>query len=123
MCLVVDKVGANLDQKDDGRIGGQKFMCEVGAVPQLKVSAKDSHLTLLGFMNLKGEPVICLLILADVGQKFEVKSGINMTAPTFGDVKDNDFLENGCGKGKMFPIGPDCTMNGARVSCMIRWIN
>ena len=53
MCLVVDKVGANQNQKDDGHIGGQKFMCEVGYVPQLKVSTKDRHFTLLGFAYLK----------------------------------------------------------------------
>ena len=53
MCLVVDKVGANLDQKDNGRIGGQKVMCEVGAMPQLKLSAKYIHFTLLVFIILK----------------------------------------------------------------------
>ena len=121
MCLVVDEVGANLNQKDDGHIGGQKFMCEVGAVPQLKVSTKDKHFTLLGFTSLKGEAVMCLLILAGVEQKFEVETGIDMTAPTYGDVKDKDFFERNCGKGKMFPMGPDCRVNGIRVPCMVRW--
>ena len=121
MCLVVDQVGANLNKKDDGHVGGQKFICEVGSVPQLKVSTKDRHFTLLGFTNLKGEPVMCLLILAGVEQKFEVETGIDLTAPMYGDVKDTDFFEKNCGKGKMFPMGPDCTVNGTRVPCMIRW--
>ena len=100
MRLDVDKVGANLNQKDDGHIGGQKFMCEVGAVPQLKVSTKDKHFTLLGFTNLKGEAVMCLLILAGVEQKFEVETGIDMTAPTYGDVKEKDFLKGIVAKGR-----------------------
>ena len=75
MCLVVDKVGANnLNQKDDGHIGGQNFMCEVGSVPQLKVSTKDRHFTLFGFKNLKGEPMMCLLILAGVKQKVQSRN-------------------------------------------------
>ena len=121
MCLVVDEVGANLNQKDDGHVGGQKFMCEVGSVPQQKFSTKDRHFTLLGFTNLKGEPVMCLLILAGIEQKFEVETGIDLTAPTYGDIKDRDFFENNCGKGKMFPMGPECTVHGTRVPCMIRW--
>ena len=27
MCLVVDEAGANLSQKGDGHIGGQKYIC------------------------------------------------------------------------------------------------
>ena len=73
MCLVVDEVGANLNQKDDGHIGGQKFMCEVGAIPQMKVSTKDKHFTLLGFTTLSGEAVMCLLILTGVNEKLKWK--------------------------------------------------
>lgn len=92
MCLAVDEVGANLNQKDYGQhVGGQKFICEVGSVSQLKISTKDRHFTLLGFTNLKGEPVMCLLILAGIEQKFEVETGIDLTALTYGDVKDTDF--------------------------------
>ena len=106
MCLVVDEVGANLNQKDDGHVGGQKFMCEVGAIPQIKVSTKDKHFTLMGFTSLSGEAVMCLLILTGVNEKVEVETGIDLTAPTYGDYDDDDYFDQNCGKGKMFPIRP-----------------
>ena len=121
MCLVVDEVGANLNQKDDGHVGGQKFMCEVGAIPQMKVSTKDKHFTLMGFTSLSGEAVMCLLILTGVNEKVEVETGIDLTAPTYGDYDDDDYFDQNCGKGKMFPMGPECTFKGKRIPCMVRW--
>ena len=53
---------------------------------------------MLGFTNLKGEPVMCMLILAGIEQKFEVETGIDLTTPTYGDVKNSDFFEKNCGK-------------------------
>ena len=121
MCLVVDEVGGNLNQKDDGHVGGQKFMCEVGAIPQLKASIKDRHFTLLGFTALSGEPVMCLLILAGVEEKMEVEMGIDLIVPTFGSVDDDDYFEKNSGKGKIFPMGPECDFRGTKVPCMVRW--
>ena len=37
MCPVVDEVGSNLSQKGDRHIGGQKYMCAKGIIPQIKV--------------------------------------------------------------------------------------
>ena len=34
MCLLVDEVGSDLSQKGDGHIGGAKYACEKGNVPQ-----------------------------------------------------------------------------------------
>ena len=63
MCLVVDEVGSNLSQKGDVHIGGQMYMCERGAILQVKVQHKEKHFTLLGFTSLSGRPVLCLVII------------------------------------------------------------
>ena len=40
MYLVVDEVGSNISQQGDSYIGGQKYVYEIGTVPQNKVSHK-----------------------------------------------------------------------------------
>ena len=77
MCLVVDEVGSDLSQKGDGHIGGAKYACEKGTHSQNKVQHTDKHFTLLGFIALTGEPVLCLVILAGVQEILSVESGID----------------------------------------------
>ena len=42
MCVVADKVGGNNSQKDDGKIGGEQWLTEIGTIPQQKISIKIS---------------------------------------------------------------------------------
>ena len=64
---------------------------------------------------------MCLLILTDVEQRFKVETGIDMTAQTYKDFRDTDFFDINCRKGKMFPMGPKCTVNVPKVPCTITW--
>ena len=63
---MVDEVGSNISQRGDGHIGGQKYVCEIGTVPQNKVSHNDCHFTVLDFTALDGSPVLCMVIIAGV---------------------------------------------------------
>ena len=98
MCLVVDEVGSDLSQKGDGHIGGSKYACERGTVPQNKVQHTDKHFTLLGFTALTGDPVLCLIIIAGVQESLSVESGIDpFVTQTYGDVTSQilaDALEH-----------------------------
>jgi len=120
-CLVVDEVGTDTSQKGDGHIGGAKYYCGRGCVPQNQSSSNDKHFTMLGFTALSGQPVMCLLIIAGVQEKWEVETGIDTDAVQIGDPGDPDFFVNNRGKGKMFPLGPECTFNGKKVPTMVRW--
>jgi len=31
-----------------------------------------------------------------------------LTAPTYGNYDEDDYFDQNCGKGKMFPMGPEC---------------
>ena len=65
MCLVIDELGSNSSQRGDGHIGGQKYQCEIGTVPQIKAShSNERHFAVLGFTSLSGEVVMCLIIMA-----------------------------------------------------------
>ena len=43
MMLCVDEVVADTIQKDDGTIGGEKLVCEVGTTPKEKCSTKSKR--------------------------------------------------------------------------------
>ena len=93
ICLVVDEVGSNLSQKGDGHVGGQKFVCRKGSVPQVKVQHSERHFTLLGFTALNGEPVLCLIIVSGVREHLNIETGIDYTKETIGDATDKISLK------------------------------
>jgi hypothetical protein len=60
--IFVDEVDSNTCTTKDGHVGGEKFLCEAEARPQIKAATKDSHFTVLGFTAATGEPVMCAII-------------------------------------------------------------
>ena len=120
-CIVADEVGNNISMKNDGHIGGQKYLCAKGAVPQQKASTKDKHFTLLGLTLLNGEPLMCVVIIQGTLEKSDYWAGIDILAEKIGDESDDDFLEMNSGPGKLFPGGPSCTVCGKVVPCFVRF--
>ena len=120
-CLVVDEVGSDTSQKGDGHAGGAKYLCGRGGIPYQQSAMNDKHFTMLGFTALNGDPVLCLIIIAGVQEKFEVECGIDIDATPVGDPSDADYFEKNRGKGKLFPMGPECCFNSKAVPCMVRW--
>ena len=43
MCLVMDEVGGNTNEKEDGNLVGQLELCERGMSPQEKINTMDKH--------------------------------------------------------------------------------
>lgn len=70
---------------------------------------------------MKGVPVMCAIIIAGTIPKGDVETGINVFSEVIGDPTDEDYLQNNCGKGRQFPGGPTCEVNGILVPCFIRW--
>ena len=121
MCLVVDEVGGNTNQKGDGNVGGELQLCEAGNTPQQKINTKDKHYTVLGLTALTGEPVMCIVIFAGNKEHAIVETGLDLSAPTIGSPNDADFVEKNSGKGKRFPGGPTCQFKGKTIPCLCRW--
>ena len=80
----------------------------------------DRHFTCLGFTDLTGEPVMCVVIVAGVTEAYEVEVGIDITTEVIGDPLDEDYFKINRGKGKMFPIGPECKFNGKSIPTLVR---
>ena len=60
---MADEVGCNICMKGDGHVGGRKVVCEHGCVPYQTIAKKDKHFTVLGFTNLLGVPILCVIII------------------------------------------------------------
>ena len=121
MCVVADEVGGNTSQKDDGKIGGERWLCSPGTIPQRKISTKNKHYTTLGLTLLNGHPLMCVVIMAGEKPKAEVETGIDVFAEAVGNVDDDDYFERNTGKGKKYPCGPTCEVRGVTVPCLVRW--
>ena len=121
MCLVVDEVRSNLSQKGDSHIGGQKYTCEAGTIPQIKVQYSGKHFTLLSFTALSGAPVLCVIIIAGKMEDVCVETGIDKTVPVVGNIEDEDFFGINYGPGKLFSAGPTCSFQNKEIPCLVRW--
>jgi len=121
MCVVADEVGGNTSQKGDGLVGGQLLMTKPGQVGQRKISTKDKHYTLLGLTLLTGRPLMCVVIMAGDKPKPEVETGIDIFADQIGASTDRDYIKNNTGKGRKFPGGTTCIINGKEVPCFVWW--
>jgi len=64
LCLVADKTGMNTCQRGDGRNGGQRKIGGRGCKIYNVVSKRDRHCTLVGFTNLLGKHVLCVIIIS-----------------------------------------------------------
>ena len=62
--LTFDESGCNTNMKDDGNIGGEKFVIERGCVPKLKVAITDHRFTIVPIVAVSGLPVLCIIIFA-----------------------------------------------------------
>jgi hypothetical protein len=64
--LFVDEVGCNTSKKNDGNAGSKKFLITEDQCAMLRSSFQDCHFTVLGFINGKGEPVCCIIIVTSM---------------------------------------------------------
>ena len=91
--IVFDELGGNTSQKGDGNVGGQLMLCERGKTPQLKISTRDKHYTMMGLTSINGKPVMCVVIFAGKRPNALCETGLDLHAPTVGEPSDPDFLE------------------------------
>jgi hypothetical protein len=111
--IFVDEISSDTSTTKDGNVGGEKFLCEVNAQPQMRAATKDSHFTVLGFTTATGVPSMRSVIFSakELDQKWVL--GFDATAPWVGE--DDDMIGNSGGLGKPFPMGPVCNLNGIDV--------
>jgi len=68
-------IGLILLEKNEGNIGGVKFLIDPDSQAQIQSSFKDCHFTVLGFTAANGQPILCMIILACKVLKMEQEKG------------------------------------------------
>jgi hypothetical protein len=63
MCVVMDKVGCNINMTKDGHVNGTRFIIDKNDEAKLKASKKEKHFTCLGLTLLTGTPLMCVVIV------------------------------------------------------------
>merc|ERR1712038_834958 len=121
-----DEVGCNIDMSNDGHYGGQKYIGIKGqGAPKKQVSSKSKHWTTLGLTAFNGEPVMCIVILANKTRQLYTELGRDCTKELDGSIDDYDneyeFLLKNSGKGKAYAGGPTCEFNGKEIPCLIHY--
>jgi hypothetical protein len=115
--FTVDEVGNNTNQKNDGHIGGGRFLCERGTTPKQICSTKDAHFTVLGFTSANGQPVMCVIIFEGEQVKLDWATGIDIQQISIGEKHDPEYFEANSGPGKLLPGGPKCEFRGKTIPC------
>ena len=110
--IFVDEVGSNTSQKNDGHCGSEKFLVPVNIRPQIHAASKDSHFTVLGFTAATGEPICCAIIFAAKQLDPQWVTGVDPFCEWAGE--EDDMAIN-MGKGKRYPLGPDCVVGGKTI--------
>ena len=129
LCLVMDEVGDNLNMLNNGRFGGKKFLSRKGNVAKINSTKKSKKFTVLGVTNLKGNPVMCIVIFEGKERNVFLESGVDPFHPLFelytaeeDHLNSNfSFFEDNYGPGQLFPGGPVCEFKGIKVPTMIRY--
>ena len=113
--LFGDEVGTDISMKDDGHVGGQKFVVQKGTRANIKSSHKDGRFTAIGLTSANGDPVMAIVIFAATELSFVQRMGYDLRAEY---NKDGTVSENS-GPNKSFPDGPTCTLRGKQIPALV----
>ena len=116
--LFIDEVGDIMSQKNDGNVGGQKFLVQNDQRALIQFSYTDSHFTVLGFTTASGKPVCCVNILLSSEVEAKHVMGLQPWAEVMGELATNS-AENLGGIDKYCPFGPNCTYLGIKIPTFV----
>ena len=127
MCIVLDEVGCNITQENDGSKGGELFLCGENQVPYQCTATKNCHFTCLGLTTLAGEGLMCVVIVQGKRRDILCKTGIDWTKLNKDDIDDFEFVDGtetefftaNFGKDAIFPGGPTCWHNGIEIPAYV----
>ena len=113
--LFGDEVGTEISQKDDGHVGGQRFVSQKNTRANIKSSHTNGRFTLIGLTAASGDPVMCIMIFAGEELTFEQRMGddIRVAYDAAKSVTQNS------GRGKRFPGAPTCFFRGKTIPPLV----
>lgn len=102
--LFANEVGTDTSQKDDGHVGGQKFVTAKGARANIKSSHADGRFTTIGLTATSGDPVMAIVIFAAKALSFVQRMGHDIMI----NYDNTVSVTENSGMDKAFPGGPTC---------------
>jgi len=119
--LFMDEMGINMNQKEDGHNGGEKYMCTPGTTPKIACATNEHRATIIPFVAASGHTVICAIIFQgesnNIPSSWILGRDISVTNPVRNDRGEIIQGEINAGKGKYFPGGPTCNFRGCKIPC------
>ena len=88
----VDEVGVSTNMKGADHIGGEKFLCEAGVIPQQKILRNDKHFILCSLTFLNSMPLICAVIFSEKRENNIMGLGVDLIAEKIGTVSDAGYM-------------------------------
>jgi hypothetical protein len=122
MCIVMDEVGCNTSQLNDGHVGGTRFVVGKSCEARQLSTKKDKHSTCLGLTLLNGDALMCVVIVEGKQHNLLVESGLDTEVeefPTTEDESEHEHFINNMGANKKYPGGPSCTYNDIEIPCLV----
>jgi hypothetical protein len=120
--VVVDETGVNMNQKDDGNLGGQLFIVPSDDPDaRLQGATTDIHFTVICFQADNGQPILCAVVMKSekdskdltVSWKLGIDITTKLTETNPGDA--TMVIENW----EAMIGGPQCTFCGKVVPCLV----
>jgi hypothetical protein len=118
LLFFVDEVSSNTLQKKDGNIVGQTYVVHKTQRALLRSSHTHCHFTVLGFTNVCGDPICCVIIISGKEIMAEHRMELQPWVDFTGDPEVN-LEENSNGMEKYYPYGPTCFPFGKEVETYV----
>jgi hypothetical protein len=122
-CVYVDETGCNTNMKNDGHVGGRRYIMGVNQIEGGRTGVvSDIHFTVLAFTSGTGHAIMCAIIMKSEKNVADLpiswKLGIDITkeietGETLLEVYDNN-MQNGVSIG-----GPKCTYLGKTIPTFV----
>jgi len=119
--LFMGEMGINTNQKEDGHVGNENFLCEKGTTLKFSVSMTDHHCTIILIVAASGEAVCCVMIVQSDSESpiCDWCLGIDITVIPENDDNGNlTFGECNLVEEKYRPGGPTCSFHSKEIKTM-----
>ena len=93
----------------------------MGGTAKVNSTKKSKKFTVLGLTTLRGDPLMCVVIMEGKERNPFFESGVDPFHPLYSSYDRNNsnsnfkFFEDNFGPGKLFPGGPVCNFEGKEV--------
>jgi len=119
--LFLDETGINTNQKNDGHVGGEKFLCVRGTTPKIGCSTSDHHCTVIPIVTASGKHVCYVVIFQGDGDSPPADWCLGCDIRVVPEKDGNHKIAFGGNHGtnKYFPGGPTCFFLEKEIKCML----